>query len=138
MVATLTVPTARSKSTLVALADLDHDGKLSAAEEAGLRTLLVERALDGVALHVGTATVALAGVEVKLKVKSMELMLHGVATLPKGPVKLGVTTATGGDPLVVRVLHGSRPPREPSRGTPTAAGFKAELTENDGVWWKLE
>ena len=142
VVAKLKVPSGKPKQALLQLADTDLDGRLSKMERLVLENRLIARALDGVKLHVGTATVALDDVKTKLKIDRasdgpVELMLLGQASLPKGSVELGISTGQVGDPLEVRVLPGKRAPTKSIRGPIRRGTLTIELLRGDEVRWTL-
>ena len=143
VVFTITVPGGKARGALVLLADRDRDGKLTPGEETNLRAQLTTRALDGVRLQVGSATVALADVSTKLRVDPdpsgpLVLMLHGVAPLPPSVERVQISTADSGDPAELRVLAGARPVATTSRGKLVSGGFATTLAPSDAVWWTIK
>jgi hypothetical protein len=131
----LRVPSGDSRRALAQLADANHDGKIDDAEQKHMRRLLALRALDGVSIAAGTATVSIENVETKLRVDGelgpVDLAAHGVARLPMRARALTVTTSATGDPLDLVVLPGNRPPVETDRGTLQAGRMKASLGIGD-------
>jgi hypothetical protein len=99
------------------------------------RALLIQRALDGVRLLAGTATVAVTNVEVKTKQEGpIELMLHGTARIRGGDVS--VVTATDADPIDLVVLPGNRPVVRATRGA-KSGGLKTRMGAGDRVEWLM-
>lgn len=142
VVAKLKVPSGMAKKALLRLADSDLNGRLSAEERALMKSRLVARALSGLKLHVGSATVALDGVQTKLKVDAspkgpVTLMLHGRVALPRTEVAVGLSTGQVGDPLKVQVLAGKRPALRSNRAPIIGGGFTVELLHGDQVRWTL-
>lgn len=132
----LRVPEGDARRSLEVLADRDLDGALSGPELRRVEQVLATRALDGLVLRAGTSTLALSGVEVKLKREPrgpVEVMLHAVASLPPAPVRLVVSTGPGGDPVDLVVVPGSRPIRAATSGDRSGGGLKVTLLRNDRV-----
>jgi hypothetical protein len=115
--------------------------KLAAPGPAQIKRLLKRRALHGVTLLVGTASVALGSVEAKLDLgddqTATRLMLHGTATIPATQVAITVRLDPGAEHLKVRVLPGKRAPTHPSRGKQTRAGVRANLHQGQHLTWQL-
>jgi hypothetical protein len=115
---------------------------LSLIRRDQLEPVLSARALDGLVLLAGTATVALESLEFKLRLepdaaKPVELMIHGTTRIPAGVVDLALRTGSAGDPLTLRVLPGRRAVEWASRGRVKSGGFAAELGPADEVRWRI-
>lgn len=98
---------AAQRRAITVLADQDRDRRVSASERTELERLLAVRALDGLRLGVGTATVSLANVQAKLQTPPdgpVEVMVHARIDRPDGALRL--TTARLGDPLTVHLVAG--------------------------------
>jgi hypothetical protein len=96
---------------------------------------LARRALDGVRLFAGTASIALDGAEVKTKVGgAIEVMIHGTARAAGG--ELSVETAEDADPIDLVVLPGNRPVVRATRGA-KSGGLKAKLGAGDRIRWLM-
>jgi hypothetical protein len=115
---------------------------LARGDRAEIERALVARALDGVVLAVGGATVAIARPEVKLRAdrpgEPIELMLHG--TVPLGSPRLALEQRTTADPLEVLLLPGTRPVCAATRGRWKPKERVHALTllgPNDRVAWAL-
>ena len=115
--------------------------KLAAPSAGQIERLLARRALHGVTLLVGTASVSLGGVQTKLDLGDDEsatrLMLHGTAPIPATKVAITVRLGRGAEHLKVRVLPGKRPPSAPSRGEQTRSGIEARLHRGQRLTWRL-
>ena len=85
--------------------------RLLAPDAKAREALLATRALDGLRLAVGTATVTLSEVKMRLNEVPegpLELMLLGWVALPPQAVTVNLTTTASSEPLEVRVLDGRR------------------------------
>ncbi len=105
-------------------------------ERKQVEAVLAQRALDGVRLLTGTATIAMEGVELKTRLDGVvEMMIHGTFRL-RGP-ELAVETAADADPIDLVVLPGDRPVGRATRGA-TGGGLKAKMGAGDRIrWWML-
>jgi len=135
----LRVPSGKQKIAAIVSAQLTHDGKLDPAERQALEAQLARRAIVGLALTVGSATVALAGAELKLRVpdeddRPIDLVILGRAPLGSGRLALA---NVAGDPVDLRVLAGSRPVSTTSRGKVVHGGLTTVLGVPDRVAWTL-
>jgi hypothetical protein len=142
VIVALRIPSGNARRALELTLDVDRDGRLTGAELRRLESVLLARALDGLALYVDGSTKAVGRPEVKTKTDPrdgpIELMVHGVVEVPAGRTALAVTTGGSGDPLELMVLPGTRAPQEPSRGTSIAGGFRASLGRGDRVDWTIQ
>ena len=115
--------------------------KLAAPSAAQIERLLTRRALHGVTLMVGTASVSLGAVQAKLDLGDDEsatrLMLHGTVPIPATQVAVTVRLDRSSEHLKVRVLPGKRPPTAPSRGKRTRSGIEARLHRGQRLTWRL-
>lgn len=138
------VPGGDPRRALNLLADQDHDGKLDPAEIERVRAMLAARALDGVKLFAGTATITVARLESKAEVEGtegpIEVMLHGVGALPEAPrpLRLSVTTRAGGEEIHLVLLRGTRPVIDASRGEVVRGALQTTLGLGDRVSWRIE
>jgi hypothetical protein len=143
VVASINVPAGSPRTAALTVVDLDHDGKLDHREEEQLRALLIDRALDGVRLLVGNATVALSGVESKLRTpidpaEPLVLMLHGTVPLTDaGALRLVIKNEPFGDPVALTLLPGARALRGVSRGTLNRGKLELELALGDRLSFSI-
>lgn len=137
----LRIPSGPARAAMFALADSDRSGQLSSKERAVLERAMIGRAMGGLMLVVGTATRTLDAAESKLSVldpeSPLDLLIHGTAPLPKGPVTVRLKTVEAGEAIEVEILAGDRPLSASSRGRLTQGKLKTLLGESDGLWVRL-
>jgi hypothetical protein len=137
----LRVPSGPARAAMFALADRDRNGQLNPKERAALERAMIERAMGGLMLVVGTATRTLDGAESKLSVldpeSPLDLLIHGTAPLPQAAVTVRLKTVESGEPVDVEVLAGDRPLAASSRGRPLKGVLKTVLGSRDELWIRL-
>ncbi len=126
------------RRSLLVLADLDRDGRLSEPERKRLELQLSARALDGLRLQTATASVAIQDVQAKLRLEPegpSVLLVLGTARLAGDRWQLSTTPSA--EPVTLRVVPGSRGVIETSRGQLSPGGFNARLGPGDRVIWRF-
>lgn len=121
----------------------DRRRSLGLLDATTRRSLLVERALEGVRLFAGTTSVSVENVEVKTELEGrLEVMVHGTARIGAG-VRAGQTagdvsveTAVNADPIDLVVLPGNRPVVRASRGA-KSGGLRTRMGPGDRVRWQM-
>jgi len=134
----LRIPAGPQREMILAGIDVRHDG-LDASETRALEKALATRALNGLALMVGTATVTLQGADLKMRFlpsakEPIDLVILGRAPLSSASLSLAVKVGDGVD---LSVLAGTRAVVKVSRGTIARGGVKTVLGAPDRVSWEL-
>lgn len=139
VLAHLEVTGKKRREGLLLLADQNRDGRLSKAERTKLETKLAVRALSGVRLLAGTATVSLDGVRAALKTDGNEpeaVMVIGQAPIPPRTERLTLVTHEAKDGLILMVRPGTRSPVRASRGRVEKRSLRVQVGEYDRIsWW---
>lgn len=142
VIANVRVPSGKHRTALLALADVNRNGKIEDPERRELEVHLAQRALFGVMLFAGTSTVVLGGAETKLNIppdekSGLEMMLLGSAPLPAGRVAVRVATIKTAEPLEIELVPGKRPALQVSRGKLEKGRYRTTLGPLDQVSWEL-